>query len=183
MLYEKKIILKNGKELLMRNGTELDAEAVFNNFNQTHAETDFLMTYPEENSLSIEAEAEFLKNKAESSNEIEIIALIDNRVVGSAGIEAVGNKYKVKHRAEFGISILKEYWGLGIGTLLTNACIECAKAADYKQLELDVVSENSRAIALYKSLGFTEYGRNPLGFNSKLSGYQTVVLMRLEINK
>ena len=99
----------------------------------------------------------------------------------TAGIDAVGAKYKVKHRAEFGISILKEYWGFGIGRALINACVQCAKEAGYVQLELDVVADNTRAIALYQSVGFQEYGRNPKGFRSKTAGFQELVYMRLEL--
>ena len=140
MKFNQKIILKNGKEALLRNGEEGDGWAIFETFNQTHAETDFLLSYPDENSYDAEQEAQFLKDKTESPNEIEIVAIVDGKVVGSAGIEAVGKKYKLKHRAEFGISILKEYWGLGLGKALTNACIKCAKEAGYEQLELDVVA-------------------------------------------
>lgn len=104
----------------------------------------------------------------------------DGIVVGTAGIEAVGTKYKVRHRAEFGISVAKEFWGLGIGRALTEACIECAKSAGYLQLELSAVSDNKAAIALYESVGFREYGRNPKGFRSRISGWQEIVLMRLE---
>ena len=93
----------------------------------------------------------------------------------------MGAKYKIRHRAEFGISIAKDYWGLGLGKALTAACIECAKKAGYIQLELDVVAENQRAIAMYKSLGFMEYGRNPKGFNSRYTGFQELVYMRLEL--
>ena len=154
---------------------------MYENFNQAHGETDFLLSYPDENSFDPEQEARFLEDKTNSDNEIELIALIDGKVAGTAGIEAVGNKYKLKHRAEVGISILKEYWGLGLGRLLTSACIQCAKEAGYSQVELNVVAENTRAISLYKSLGFTEYGRDPRGFNSRISGYQELVYMRLEL--
>ncbi|MCR5081135.1 MAG: GNAT family N-acetyltransferase [Treponema sp.] len=177
MKYNQKIILKNGKEALLRNGNAEDGQAVFENFNQTHAETDFLLSYPDENSYDAEQEAQFLKDKTESPNEIEIVAIIDGKIAGTAGIEAVGKKYKLKHRAEFGISILKEYWGLGLGKALTNACIQCAKEAGYEQLELDVVAENKRALSLYQSLGFEEFGRNPKGFNSRTSGFQELVYM------
>ena len=80
-----------------------------------------------------------------------------------------------------GISILKEYWGLGLGKALSEACIHCAKEAGYTQLELNVVAENEAAISLYKSLGFTEFGRNLKGFNSRTSGYQELVYMLLEL--
>ena len=181
MRYNQKILLKNGKEALLRNGDTADGLSVYENFNATHAETDFLLSYPDENSFDPEQEAQFLNEKTESSNEIEILAIIDGKVVGTAGIEAIGRKYKVKHRAEMGISILKEYWGLGLGKALSEACIHCAKEAGYTQLELNVVAENEVAISLYKSLGFTEFGRNPKGFNSRTSGYQELVYMLLEL--
>ncbi len=181
MKYDKIITLKNGREALLRNGEYADGEAVFVNFNETHAETDYLLSYPDENSFDAQQEAEFLKEKTESPNEIEIVAVVDGVVAGTAGIEAVGAKYKLKHRAELGIAILKEYWGLGIGKALMEACIECAKDAGYTQLELNVVAENERAVSLYKKMGFVEYGRNPRGFNSRVSGYQEVVYMLLEL--
>ena len=181
MKYNKKITLKNGKEAILRNGDAPDGKTVFKVFNETHAETDFLLSYPDENSFDEEKESKFLEEKTQSPNVIEIIALIDGKAVGTAGIEAIGSKYKVKHRAEMGISILKEYWGIGLGKALTEACIKCARQAGYAQLELSVVAENERAISLYQSVGFSEYGRNPKGFNSRNSGYQTLIHMRLEL--
>ena len=181
MKYEQTILLKNGKEAMIRNGDEPDGATVFDVFNRTHGETDYLLTYPDENSFDSEQEAQFLKEKAISPNEIELVAIVDGKIAGTAGIESVGEKYKVKHRAEFGIGILKEYWGLGLGKALTKACIQCAIDAGYEQLELNVVAENERALSLYRSLGFIEYGRNPRGFNSKISGYQELVYMLLEL--
>ena len=181
MKYEQPIQLKNGKEAMIRNGDEPDGKAVFEVFNRTHGETDYLLTYPDENSFDSEQDAQFLKEKAVSPNEIELVAIVDGKIAGTAGVESVGEKYKVKHRAEFGIGILKEYWGLGLGKALTKACIQCAKAAGYDQLELNVVAENERALSLYRSLGFIEYGRNPRGFNSKKTGYQELVYMLLKL--
>ena len=181
MKYEQTILLKSGKEAVIRNGDEPDGAAVFDVFNRTHRETDYLLTYPDENSFDSEQEAQFLKEKAISPNEIELVAIVDGKIAGTAGIESVGEKYKVKHRAEFGIGILKEYWGLGLGKALTKACIQCAIDAGYEQLELNVIAENERALSLYRSLGFIEYGRNPRGFNSKISGYQELVYMLLEL--
>ena len=181
MRYNQKIVLKNGKEALLRNGDTADGAVVYDIFNATHEETDYLLSYSDENTFGPEQEAKFLEEKAKSPDEIEIVALIDGKVVGLAGIESVGKKYKIKHRADFGISILKEYWGLGLGTALTKACIACAKEAGYTQLELNVVAENEAAMSLYHSLGFVEFGRNPKGFNSRISGYQELVYMLLEL--
>ena len=181
MKYDQIITLKNGKEAWLRNGDAADGAAVYDCFNATHAETDYLLSYPDENSFDPEQEAEFLENKTNSPNEIEIIALVDGEVVGTAGIEAVGSKYKVRHRAELGISVLKAYWGLGLGKALTRACIQCARDAGYVQLELNAVAENERALELYRSVGFVEFGRNPRGFRSRTGRYQELVYMLLEL--
>lgn len=181
MKYNKTIALNNGRKLSIRNGIESDGRAVFECFNLTHEETDFLLSYPEENSCDAESEGIFLKKKTESENEIELVAEVDGKIVGTAGINAVGEKYKVRHRAELGISVAKDFWGLGIGRALIAACIECARSAGYIQLELNAVAENKRAISLYEKFGFLEYGRNPKGFNSRLTGFQELVYMRLEL--
>ena len=182
MEYNKTIPLKDGRACVIRNGTEKDGLAVFENFNLTHGQTDYLLSYPEENSMDPEQEAHFLQEKTESGNEIELVAEVDGQIVGTAGIEQAGAKEKVRHRAELGINVDQAYWGLGIGRALIAACIACAKQAGYAQLELNAVAENKRAIALYKSVGFVEFGRNPKGFRSRLTGWQELVLMRLELN-
>lgn len=181
MKYAKTITLKNGVKCCLRNAEESDGQAVLDNFNLTHGQTDYLLTYPDEHSFNVSWESLFLKVKSESENEAQIIAAVDGLVVGTAGISQVGEKYKVRHRAELGISVDKKFWGLGIGKALMNACIECAKAAGYLQLELNAVAENERALSMYKKAGFVEFGRNPKGFNSRISGFQEVVYMRLEL--
>ncbi len=181
MIYNKTITLKNGMECRLRNGTENDGQAVLDVFNLTHGETDYLLSYPDENSFTAEQESQFLKEKTESKNEIEIVAEVNGKIAGSAEINAIGSSCKVRHRAEFGINIAKEFWGMGIGRALTEACIECAKSAGYTQLELDVVADNDRAVEMYKKFGFVEFGRNPKGFNSRISGFQELVYMRLEL--
>lgn len=114
--------------------------------------------------MTAEQEAEFLKAKTESSNEIEILAEVDGVIAGLAGIDAIVRREKIRHRADFGISVDRQYWDLGIGTALMNACIDCAREAGYEQIELSVVAENKSAIAMYRKAGFEEYGRNPRGF-------------------
>ncbi len=175
------VLLKDGVELLVRNAVASDARALRDIMQRTHAETDYLLSYPDEQSVDDEQEARSLAETERSDNEVELVAIIDGRIVGSAGVTAVGSRRKVGHRARFGISILKEYWGMGIGRVLTEACIDCARRAGYTQLELDVVADNERAMSLYRRAGFEEYGRNPRGYRSASAGYQELVHMRLEL--
>lgn len=182
MQFEKSVVLKNRMVCLLRNAVSDDAVDVAAIYLLTHMETDYLLSYPEE-SPSEEKERVFLTALENSGNALEILAYIDGRIVGEAGIHPIGSKGKICHRASFGVSVSKEYWGLGIGRALTEACLECAKKAGYLQIELEVVAENRAALALYQSVGFVEYGRNPKGFLSRQNGWQTLILMRLELTE
>ena len=64
---------------------------------------------------------------------------------------------------------------------MLHACIDCARKAGYEQIELSVVAENETAITMYRKAGFEEYGRNPRGFKSRLTGYQELIYMRMEL--
>ena len=181
MRYARAVELKGGAELLVRNASASDACALRYVMQRTHSETDYLLSYPDEQSIDDEQEARSLEEIERSGNEVELVAVIDGRIVGSAGVSAVRSRRKVAHRACFGISILKEYWGMGIGRVLMEASIDCARQAGYTQLELEVVAGNERALSLYQRVGFEEYGRNPRGYRSAAAGYQELVHMRLEL--
>ena len=51
MTYSRQIVLKNGNTALLRNAEPSDAGAVLENFSLTHAETDYLLTYPDESTF------------------------------------------------------------------------------------------------------------------------------------
>ena len=181
MKYSKLISLKDNRPCLLRSATSKDADKVLDCFNTVRTQTDFLLTYPDEMNLSVADEAFFLSKKEKSEKETFVIAIVNGKVVGTAGIDSIGSVYKVKHRIAMGVSVLKDYWGLGIGQALVEACIECSKRAGYAQLEIEVVAKNHSAISLYKKLGFVKYGRNPRGLHSRISGYQETLHMRLEL--
>ena len=180
MKYTKNVFLKNNKNCLLRNATGDDAQEVLNVFLLTHEQTDFLSSYKDEASFDVVFEKQFLDEKVCADREVYLCAVVDGNIVGTASVDSIGEN-KVKHRAELGVAIDKAFCGVGIGRALITACIECAKEAGYSQLELEVVSENSNAIALYKSMGFIEFGRNPRGFRSRCQGWQEPLSMRPEL--
>lgn len=51
--------------------------------------------------------------------------------------------------------------GRGVGRALTAALVADARSAGIEVLTLDARGDNTRALRLYASLGFTEYGRLP----------------------
>ena len=131
MKYSKTLVLKDGRTCIIRNGTQQDAQGVWDNFVLTHAETEFLTTYPEEVTYTLEQEEAYLKQKEESDRDGALLAEVDGKIVGTAGVDSLNAAEKTRHRAHFGISIAKAWWGLGIGRALAEACIEWARKAGY----------------------------------------------------
>ncbi|MFC1975012.1 GNAT family N-acetyltransferase [Chloroflexota bacterium] len=60
---------------------------------------------------------------------------------------------------EIGISVQKQYWGLGIGALMLDRLIEWARDTQIvTKINLRVRTDNQRAILLYEGKGFIKEG-------------------------
>jgi ribosomal protein S18 acetylase RimI-like enzyme len=57
------------------------------------------------------------------------------------------------------VAVVAHAQGKGVGRALTRALIASARAAGVEVLTLDVRGDNVGALHLYRSLGFTQYGR------------------------
>ena len=82
MKYSKTVRLKDGRTCMIRNGTQQDAQGVWDNFVLTHGETEYLTTYPEEVTFTLEQEEAYLKQKEESDRDAALLAEVDGKVVG-----------------------------------------------------------------------------------------------------
>jgi ribosomal protein S18 acetylase RimI-like enzyme len=75
-----------------------------------------------------------------------------------------------------GIGILPAYRDRGIGTALMTRTLEAARRRKMRKIELEVLADNKRAIALYRKLGFVREGRKLKA--ARLGGrYRDMVLM------
>ena len=84
------------------------------------------------------------------------------------------------HRAELGITVKKNYWGQGIGSLLMQELINYARENGIEIINLEVRSDNVNAIHLYKKFGFKHIGTSPAFF--KIDGtYADFELMYLDL--
>ena len=94
------------------------------------------------------------------TRQVMLVAVVNGRVVGNAGVHAVSDDPRKKHVCSLGISITHGYQGRGVGRALMNACLDYADHwANYARVELTVHADNARAIKLYESLGFQHEGR------------------------
>jgi len=127
----------------------------------TAAETPFLIREPDEITLSIKQEQDFIRAKKNSDNELLLIAEIEGRHIGNCSLMSVGGFKRYRHRCDIAIALYKEFCGLGIGKAMLETVLDIAKKAGYEQAELEVIADNKPAIALYEKLGFKTYGTFP----------------------
>jgi RimJ/RimL family protein N-acetyltransferase len=98
-----------------------------------------------------------IKEDTESDRNLFLVAEVDGRIAGFSRCE--GNRLKrFSHRAEFGVGVLKEFWGHGIGKNFLKETIDWADSTGIKKITLNVLETNEKAIKLYKNLGFEVEG-------------------------
>ncbi|WP_186832188.1 GNAT family N-acetyltransferase [Micromonospora endolithica] len=68
--------------------------------------------------------------------------------------------------------------GRGVGRALGAHVLDLARADGYRAMQFNaVVATNTRAVALWTSLGFTVVGRVPAGFRHATRGYVDLLVM------
>jgi len=168
---------KNGRVYTLRSPEPADAENMLAYLKATAEETEFGLSYPEEMTFTIRDEEDFIANFAEEKGSILITAFDGETIVGNASLCCEMDRKKTLHRATFGMAILKNHWGQGLGKKLLSELIAFARQAGYEQLELEVASCNKAAISLYQKLGFVCYGQRPCSLKLKNGTYYSEWLM------
>ncbi len=147
--------LRDGRKAVLRNPQERDIQGVLDYLYLSAGETEFILRYPEECSkYTYEGEKALFEKWNASENELSLVCDVDGRIVGNCQISFT-DKIKTAHKARIGIALIREFWGLGIGTEMMKAMISAARAKEgVLQIELECVEGNARARALYEKMGF-----------------------------
>lgn len=156
-----------------------DAVALLDYLKIVGGETENLSFGAEGVSLDLEAEQDHLRMQSESTDNVQYLAKVKDEIIGTASLN---RKHKrMSHRGVFGITLKKAWWGCGAASALMEAILAFAKENDFEQLNLEVRSDNARAIRLYEKYGFRKLCVFPRFF--KINGeYIDFDLMNLELN-
>lgn len=173
----KEIVLKDGRRCLLRPAAPADAAQMVEFMKRTAGETPFLLRNPDEVTYTAEAEAEKLREIAADPRCAMLAAEVEGRLAGNSGIGGLGPKRRFAHRCSMAITLYREFWGLGAGTAMIGYLTELARQIGYEQMDLEVVAENERALALYRKCGFIETGRRHHAAKLDDGTYQDHILM------
>ena len=170
--------LKNGKHLQVRKAKKEDAAELIAYLNKVGGESDNLLFGADAFHMSEEQEAAYIEELNTSDTSVLMVGTVDGKIVAVGNIFAP-DRARIAHQGELAMSVLKEYWGQGVGTGLMKGLIDFAKNTGVLEiLHLQVRADNAAAIALYKKMGFEEIGVYPK--YTKINGeYFDDILMNL----
>ena len=145
------------EKIIIRKAKEEDAKKIIEFTKLVRIESIFLGSHPDDTMPDLETEKKMLKES--DNNKFWLVAILNDELIGMVTFNR-NIKIKRKHRASFGMSVKKDYWGKKIGSRLMERMLEYAQNLDgLEKIELEVFSDNERGVALYKKYGFEEEGR------------------------
>lgn len=150
------------EEIIIRELLPADAEETLAFTQQIGGESDNLTYGAEGLPITVPQEKEFLKAVHADPHSVMLGAFAGEKLVGNGSLS--GMPRRMSHRADLGLSVLKDYWNQGIGGRLMEALIAYAKAHGIEIINLEVRSDNAAAIHLYEKFGFQKTGTYPAFF-------------------
>ncbi|MDI6534686.1 GNAT family N-acetyltransferase [Bacillus mycoides] len=168
----------NGLTYTVRSAVQTDAEQLSEIRVQIDGETENMDREAGEGFIDKIGFQKIIKTDSEEMKNLFLVAEVHNRIVGFSRGEG-SNLKRLSHKVEFGVCILREFWGYGMGKSLLQQSIQWADENEVKKISLQVLEKNEKAIQLYKKLGLEVEGI--LKNDKKLSDgkyYNTVVMGR-----
>jgi len=148
--------------IIFKRASSADAAKLLEFFKQIGGETGNLTFGQEGLPISVEAEAAFISKMEDSHDNIMLVAKENEKIVGTASLNRMPRR--MSHRGEFSVSVAKKYWNQGIGSQLLSEILNFARDNAFEIIDLQVRSDNKRAIHIYKKFGFQKAGVHPAFF-------------------
>lgn len=143
----------NGISYIVRSALDEDAAELSALRLQIDGETEYLDREKGESFIDASGFEQIIKTDSENPKNLFLVATANRRIVGFSRCE--GNHLnRYSHKVEFGVCVLKDYWGYRIGKNLIRESISWADSNEIKKMTLHVLEINVKAVQLYETLGF-----------------------------
>ena len=172
------VLLRDGSRALITHADESDAAPLLLHIEHVAGETSYLSFGRGQFGVGVAEQVAFLRALGRTGSGVMLKAVIDRRIVGVASLKW-STRPRVRHVAEFGVSVLRQHGGVGLGRALTERAMREAHSHAVTRVELKVRDDNHRAIGLYRSLGFVIEGRLRRAFRYEGRFYDELLMARL----
>ena len=162
-------ILKNDQQITLRSITPDDAEVFLKFREQVPHDSINTMQYVGMKFSSLEETTKRLATQLDDKIILNIGAFDSGKLIGYLNfrLEMPDHPW-VQHLGQFGMMILKEYWGEGIGKKLLELQEMHARAHGITRIEAKVRVKNDRGVKLYEHNGYKIEGTRKLA--AKING-------------
>ncbi|GEN52590.1 GNAT family N-acetyltransferase [Halobacillus faecis] len=163
---------------VVRVAQEADAKALSQVRLQIDGETEYLDREQGEGYLSESDFKELIHKDRTEANRLFLVAESQGAIIGFS--RCAGSDLKrLSHQVEFGVGVLKDYWGYRVGKELLQQSIHWFENNRILKITLRVLETNEKAIEMYKRSGFEVEG--VLKKDKRLSDgnyYSTILMAR-----
>ncbi|HKF38790.1 MAG TPA: GNAT family N-acetyltransferase, partial [Ktedonobacteraceae bacterium] len=171
--------LKDGTTITIRTARPEDARRLLDHARAAFAEGEFLLSTLDDFRMTEEQETAWLQANLDDPSNLVIVAEYEGRITGMLDFHSEKRK-RVRHHGELGMSVNRAWRDRGVGRALLRTLIAWAEQHPVlEKLCLQVFATNTRAIALYSSLGFEEEGRQVRDIKLESGEYVDVLMMAL----
>ncbi|MFS0781988.1 N-acetyltransferase family protein [Bacillus sp. 1P06AnD] len=157
MIIQKQEYCVKGLAFIIRSAEVVDAKELSAVRLQIDGETENLDREKGEAYIDEHGFKAIIKRDSENSKHLLLVAESEGRIVGFARCEG-SELRRFSHKCEFGVCVVKEFWGYGIGKQLLQEAIKWADGNDIKKMVLFVTESNEKAVRMYKKAGFMVEG-------------------------
>lgn len=151
----KQFTLRDGRILCLRQPELSDAAELLAYLPAVGAETDFLLM--DEHGIpdfSLDDERDWIQRTLDTPNAVMFLGFVDGALAAMCDVRP-GGRPRTAHNATLAINVKKDYWHIGVGSLLMREMVGFARGTcALENLLLEVRADNARAIALYERFGF-----------------------------
>jgi RimJ/RimL family protein N-acetyltransferase len=178
--------LRDGAVVAIRSAAASDAARVIAASKLIFAQTDLVLTQPDEFVMTAETEEAFLLEQAESRTALFVIAEAAG-AQGAAEIVGISNLMAMKRRRAghcvgLGIMVHEAWRGRGVGDAMMGAMMAWARANEHiRRVQLEVITSNTRAVELYQRHGFVIEGRRVGCFQRVAGVYEDDYIMAAHV--
>ena len=145
----------DANEMEVRAATVDDVPAIVDIYNHAVLHTTATADYEP---VTVEARTAWLQDRNAKEYAV-IVAVYEEKVVGWAALNPYYLRVGYRFTAENAVYIAPDFQGCGIGTLLLERLLECARVQGLHSIIAAIVATNPYSIALHKRFGFVEVGR------------------------
>ncbi len=157
-LIDQESLSSNGFDFMIRSPDPTQSTEILELMRRLDSETEYMLREAGELKMTPEQEKRFIQKMLDDEKSLFIVAEAETRIMASLAFHG-SHLRRYQHQGEFAMGVLQAYWGHGVGAALVRTMLDWTVRSGIIRVTLKVVSDNYRAIKLYRRFGFVEEGR------------------------